>query len=429
LRYNKNVLRIVLAGLLIVCGLAAFVWSVRQKSTDAAQLRGGRFGPGAPMAVNVATAVTGDIPIRLMALGTVTPLATATVKAQVSGQLQQIAFREGDMVQKGAFLAQIDPRPFENTLAQAEGTLARDQAQLANAQLDVKRYADLLAQDSISEQQLATQKALVQQLSGTVAADRAQVAAARLNLQYAHLTAPVSGRAGLRQVDVGNYVTPADANGVVVITQLQPISVVFPIPEDNVPSLMRRLQSGARLEVQAFDRSNTTLLATGTLQTVDNVLDTTTGTLKLRAVFDNRDGQLFPNQFVNIRLLLDTLHEQIVVPAAAIQHGSVGGAAASFVYAVNGADSTVSVRAVNPGAGDGERVAVVKGLAAGDVVVTEGGDRLRDGARVQLPGGTQVNSTSTRPGAGSPDRRRGAGRRGPWQGRRRGGDAGGGASG
>lgn len=382
---KKTVLRrIALIGLVVIAGLGAFVWIARRQSSDASQQRG-RFGLGQPMAVNVATAAKGDIPVHLMALGTITPLATATVKAQVSGQLQQIAFQEGQMVRQGDFLAQIDPRPYQSTLAQAEGALARDEAQLANARLDVKRYTDLLAQDSVSEQQLATQKALVEQLSGTVAADRGQVAAARLNLQYAHLVAPVSGRVGLRQVDLGNYVTPGDANGVVVITQLQPISAVFPIAEDKVPALMQRVRSGDKLQVEAYDRGNTTLLAKGTLQTVDNQLDTTTGTLKLRALFDNKENGLFPNQFVNIRLLLDTLHDQVVVPVSAIQKGAVNGEATSFVYLVNPDDSTVSVHAVTIGVTDGDRVSVTKGISPGDVLVTEGGDRLRDGARVQLP--------------------------------------------
>jgi membrane fusion protein, multidrug efflux system len=385
---------VVLFAGLVVIGLGAFVWIARQPAADRAQQRGGRFGLGAPMAVNVATAVSGDVPIRLSALGTITPLATVTVKTQISGQLQQIAFKEGQMIEKGQFLAQIDPRPYENTLAQAEGVLARDEAQKANVDRDAQRYADLVTQHLVSEQQLATQRALAAQMIGTVATDKAQVAAARLNLTYAHITAPVSGRAGLRQVDVGNYVTPGDPNGIVVITQLQPISAIFPIPEDNVPALMRRVHSGDTLRVEAYDRSNTNMLAAGTLQTVDNELDTTTGTLKLRAAFDNQDEQLFPNQFVNIRLLLDTLRDQVIVPAAAIQKGTVDGKATSFVYLVDAADSTVSVRAVSVGVTDGERVAVTNGIAAGDVVVTEGGDRLRDGARVQLPNALPTQSTS-----------------------------------
>ncbi len=405
---------VIFFGALVVLGLGAFVWIARQPSPDRAQQRGGRFGLGAPMAVNVATAAAGDVPIRLSALGTITPLATVTVKTQISGQLQKLAFTEGQMVDTGQFLAQIDPRPYENALAQAEGVLARDEAQVRNVERDVERYAGLAAQHQVSEQQLATTKALAEQLAGTVATDKAQVSSARLNLTYAHITAPVSGRAGLRQVDLGNYVTPGDVNGIVVITQLQPISAIFPIPEDTVPALMRRVHSGDTLRVEAYDRSNTTLLAAGTLQTVDNQLDTTTGTLKLRAAFDNKDEQLFPNQFVNIRLLLDTLHDQVIVPAAAIQKGTVDGKATSFVYLVDAADSTVSVRAVSVGAVDGERVAITNGIAAGDVVVTEGGDRLRDGARVQLPDAPAQQTTS---GVGGP---RGEGGGGGGDGARRG---------
>src|SRR6185503_9562553 len=406
---------VVLFAELVVIELGAFVWIARQPAVDRSQQRGGRFGLGAPMAVNVATAVCGDVPIRLSALGTITPLATVTVKTQISGQLQQIAFTEGQMIEKGQFLAQIDPRPYENTLAQVEGVLARDEAQKANVDRDAQRYAELVTQHLVSEQQLATQRALAAQMIGTVATDKAQVAAAHLNLQYAHIVAPVSGRAGLRQVDVGNYVTPGDPSGIVVITQLQPISAIFPIPEDNVPALMRRVHSGDMLRVEAYDRSNTNMLAAGTLQTVDNELDTTTGTLKLRAAFENQDEQLFPNQFVNIRLLLDTLHNQVIVPAAAIQKGTVDGKATSFVYLVDAADSTVSVRAVSIGVTDGERVAVTNGIAAGDVVVTEGGDRLRDGARVQLPDAPAAPSTS---GIGAPRDEGGLG--GGGEGQRRG---------
>jgi membrane fusion protein, multidrug efflux system len=402
--------------LLVLLALGAFLWFARQKATPTPT--GGRFGLGAPMAVATSTASTGDIPVTLAALGTVAPLATATVKTQVSGQLQQIAFKEGQMVRKGDFLAQIDPRPFQNTLAQAEATLSRDQAQLQNARLDLQRYGDLLAEDSIAKQQLDTQKALVQQLEGTVAADTAQVNAAKLNLQYAHISAPISGRAGLRQVDVGNYVTAGDANGIVVITQLQPITVVFPIPEDNVPALMQRLRAGATLPVTALNRDNTAQLATGTLITVDNQMDTTTGTVKLRAQFDNRDEQLFPNQFVNIRLLVDTLHNQVLVPVAAVQHGTVNNAPGTFVYVAN-SDSTVSVRPVTLGTTTAERVAIASGLAAGDVVVTEGADRLRDGAKVMLHG-VAPPASARGPGAGSWNgRRRGNGMGNP-NGRRRG---------
>jgi len=344
----------------------------------------GRRGGGNSIAVATARAAAGEIAVKLPALGTVSPLATVTVKTQISGQLQQIAFKEGQLVHKGDFLAQIDPRPYQAALDQAQGNLARDQALLADARLDLKRYQDLVAEDSIAKQQLDTQVALVAQYQGTLAADQAQVATARLNLQYTHIVAPVSGRVGLRQVDQGNYVTPGDANGIVVVTQLQPISAIFPLPEDNLPAIQQRLKSGATLTVSAYDRANTTKLADGTLQTLDNEIDPTTGTVKLRAVFPNEDGALFANQFVNIQLLLDVLKDQIIIPIAAIQHGAPNGVNATFVYLIN-ADSTAAVRPVMLGTVDGERVAVTSGLAVGDVVVTEGGDRLNDGATVVLP--------------------------------------------
>jgi membrane fusion protein, multidrug efflux system len=353
-------------------------------------------GRGGSMAVAVATVATGDIDIRLPALGTVTPLATVTVKTQISGQLQQIAFKEGQLVKRGDFLAQIDPRPYQAALEQAQGNIRRDQALLANARVDVKRYQDLGAEGSIAEQQVATQKALVQQLEGTVATDQAQVNAAQLNLQYTHIVSPVNGRVGLRQVDQGNYVTPGDANGIVVVTQLQPVSVIFPMPEDKLPGVQKRMHDGAVLAVEAYDKGNTTKLADGSLQSVDNVIDPATGTIKMRAIFDNADGALFANQFVNIQLLQDVLLQQVIIPIAAVQHGAPGGTNSTFVYLV-GADSTVAVHPVVLGVADGERVAVASGLKAGDVVVTEGGDRLRDGATVTLPQSTPGAAAGTRP--------------------------------
>jgi multidrug efflux system membrane fusion protein len=371
----------IIAVVLLAALLVWVVYHARQQQAAGPGARGG------PTAVAVATATTGDITIRLPALGTVTPLATVTVKTQISGQLQQIAFKEGQLVKRGDFLAQIDPRPYQAALEQARGNLARDQALLANARVDVKRYVDLGAQGSVAEQQVATQKALVQQLEGTVATDEAQVSAAQLNLQYTHIVAPVAGRVGLRQVDQGNYVTPGDANGIVVVTQLQPVSVIFPMPEDKLPAVQKRMHDGAVLTVEAWDKANTTKLADGTLQSLDNVIDPATGTIKMRALFDNQDGALFANQFVNIQLLQDVLKDQVIIPIAAVQHGAPGGVNSTFVYLV-GADSTVAVHPIALGAADGERVAVASGLKAGDVVVTEGGDRLRDGATVMLPQAT-----------------------------------------
>jgi len=371
----------VAAGLVL---LIAIVWIIYHQRQSQADGPGGRGGFNAPAAVAVATASAGDIAIKLPALGTVTPMATVTVKTQISGQLQEIAFKEGQLVHKGQFLAQIDPRPFTAALEQVQGNLQRDQALLANARVDQQRFQDILAQGLIAAQQLDTQKALVKQYEGTVASDEAQVSAAKLNLQYTHIVAPATGQVGLRQVDQGNYVTPGDANGIVVVTQLQPVSVIFPLPEDNLPAIQERLRGGAALTVEAYDRANTTKLADGTLQSLDNVIDPTTGTIKMRALFDNRNGALFANQFVNIQLLQDVLKHQTIIPIAAVQHGAPNSANSTFVYLVK-SDSTVSVRPIAIGTADGERVAVASGLKAGDVVVTEGGDRLRDGATVILP--------------------------------------------
>jgi multidrug efflux system membrane fusion protein len=362
---------------------------------------GGRGGQNAPVAVSVATAASGDIQLRIPALGTVTPLATVTVRTQISGVMQKILFTEGQIVHQGDSLAQIDPRPYEAALQQAQGNLKRDQALLADAKLDLKRYEGLVKEDSIAVQQLDTQKALVDQYTGTIESDEGQLKTASVNLLYTHILSPVTGRVGLRQVDQGNYVTPGDANGIVVINQLQPITVIFSIPEDNVSALMRRLRDPAPMTVEAFDRTNSSKLADGRLLTVDNEIDVTTGTVKLRAQFDNADGLLFPNQFVNIQLLEETLHDQIVIPNAAVRRGAPNGVVSTFVYVVN-ADRTVAVRPVTLGVVDGERVAVAKGLAVGEVVVTEGGDRLRDGAQVLLPGAAPPARAAPPPGGAKP---------------------------
>lgn len=361
--------------LLVIVGLVVFV---RPSTT---QPPGGQFGGGGPTAVNAAQAEKGDVQVILNALGTVTPLQTVTVRTQISGQLQQIAFTEGQMVKKGDFLAEVDPRPYQAALEQAQGTLAKDQALLKNAQLDEERYRKLVAQDSIAHQQLDTQAALVRQYQGQVVTDQAAVDNAKLNLDYCHIVSPVTGRVGLRQVDQGNYVTPGDTNGLVVVTQLQPISVLFTLPEDNVNAVSKPMHAGQSLAVTAMDRGNTVKLATGTLTNIDNQIDTATGTFKMRAQFENADESLFPNQFVNVQLLVETLHDQTVVPTSAIQRGAPG----TFVYVV-GADNTVSVRPVKLGVSQGERQAIVSGLQPGDTVVTDGVDRLRDGAKVVLPG-------------------------------------------
>src|SRR5580658_4319086 len=301
---------------------------------------GGRFGAGAPLAVGVGKVTTGDVPITINALGTVTPLATVTVHPQINGPLVKIAFTEGQIVKAGELLAEIDPRPFQAALDQAVGQLKRDQALLANAKIDLARYKTLLAQDSVSDQTYATQVSTVAQDEATVAFDQAAVESAQLNLGYCHITSPVAGRVGLRQVDIGNLVT-ANTSTIVIVTQMQPMSVLFTVPEDSVATILEHLHAGEKLTVDAFDRSLTNQIATGTLSNSDNQIDTTTGTLKLRALYDNAKLELFPNQFVNAHLILETLHDQIVVPAAALQSGSQG----SYVYLVN-SNSTVSMHPV-----------------------------------------------------------------------------------
>lgn len=366
--------------LLVLIALAAIlIWRQPWKSTVA----GGPPGGGAPQSaqsVAVATAAKGDIPITLTSLGTVTSLATVTVKSQISGYLTEIPFREGQMVKKGDLLAQVDPRPYEALLAQYQGTLEKDQALLDNARLDLERYQRLIKQDSTSKQTVDTAAATVRQYEGTVRADQAQVDTQKLNLAYTRIVSPVDGRVGLRQVDVGNYVTASDTNGIVVVTQVQPISVLFTLPEDSLRQVLKRLQAGARLNVVAYDRSHTEKLADGVLDTVDNQIDTTTGTVKLRAAFDNADGSLFPNQFVNVTLLLDTLQGVITVPTTAVQTGTPG----TFVYLAN-ADNTVSLRKVTTGATADGRIAILSGLAESDRVVVDGTDRLSDGAKISIP--------------------------------------------
>jgi multidrug efflux system membrane fusion protein len=343
--------------------------------------RGGRGAGGLPTAVNAAKATQGDIPVYLNELGTATPPATVTVIPQISGQLLSVGFHEGQMVKKGQFLAQIDPRPYQQMLLNAEGTQAKDQAALADARLDLKRYQTLLKQDSIASQTVDTQVATVNQDEAQVKADAANVAQQKLNLIYCHITSPVAGRVGLRQVDPGNYVTAGTTNGLVVVTVIDPMDVLFTIPEDNLPAVAARMRSGAVLPAAALDRSQTTQLAMGKLFTLDNQVDTTTGTIRAKARFDNADGALFPNQFVNIRLTVDTLHNVVIVPTSAILKGPNG----MFVYTVE-PSRTVTVTNVKVGPAAGENSAILSGLEAGDVVVTDGSDRLKEGARVMLPG-------------------------------------------
>jgi multidrug efflux system membrane fusion protein len=338
-----------------------------------------RFGTGGPLAVGVAKVSTGDVPITVNALGTVTPLATVTVHPQINGPLIKIAFTEGQIVKAGELLALIDPRPFQAALDQAQGQLKRDQALLANAKIDLARYKTLLAQESVSDQTYATQVSTVAQDEATVAFDQAAVESAQLNLGYCRITSPVAGRVGLRQVDIGNLLQ-ANTSTIAIVTQMQPMSVLFTVPEDSVSTILDHLHRGEKLTVDAFDRSLTNQIASGTLSNSDNQIDTTTGTLKLRAMFDNSKLELFPNQFVNAHLILETLHDQIVVPGAALQNGSQG----SYVYLVN-ADNTVSMRPVVAGPSAGDLVAITKGLTSGQTVVVDGADQLRDGAKIMLP--------------------------------------------
>lgn len=365
--------------------------------------RGGPGGRGAamasrPMPVMVATASKGDINVVLTALGNVTPINNVTVKTRVDGQLVRLAFTEGQTVKAGDLLAEIDPRTYQAQLAQAEGQLARDTALLKNARLDLQRYQTLLAQDSIAKQQVDTQAALVRQYEGTVKLDQGNVDNARVQLSYTRITAPVSGRVGLRQVDPGNIVHASDTNGIVVITQIDPITVLYSIPEDNLPKVMPRLQAGLksneRLPVEAWDRAQTTVLAHGVLMTVDNTIDNTTGTVKLRAQFPNQNAALFPNQFVNVRMRVDTLHDVVIVPGAAIQRGTQG----TFVYVV-GDDSKVTLRVVKLGVTEGDRVSVAQGLNAGERVVIDGADKLRDGAPVEVvqPGAHPASAPAASP--------------------------------
>jgi multidrug efflux system membrane fusion protein len=339
-------------------------------------------GTARPVPVEVATAITGDFGVTIEALGTVTPLTTVSVTSEVSGKLVQIFYTEGQMVKAGDPLAAIDPRPFENTLHQAQGQLLRDQALLDNARIDLQRYRLLVKENSAPRQKLDTQDSLVHQDEGTVKIDQAAVDSAQLNLDYCTIKAPVTGRVGLRLVDLGNYVSVGSSNGIVVITQLQPITVIFPVAEDHLPSVIKQILAGAKLPVETYDRGGGTLLAKGSLMTVDNEVDSTTGTVKFKAQFDNHDLALFPKQFVNVHLLAETLRDAVIIPVAAVQYGPAG----EFVYVVGG-DGTVSMRPVKLSRAEADRVAVLAGLKAGERVVIAGADRLRDGAKVKASEG------------------------------------------
>lgn len=400
--------------ILILGVIAAGIWYFR--SSRAASQAATSAAPGAPgkgkgaagpgnfaVPVIVATAQRGDLPVYFNGLGTVTAFNTVTVRSRVDGQLISIAFQEGQFVHQGDVLAQIDPRPFQVQLEQAMGQLAKDQAQRRDAEVNLERFKLLFKEGVIPQQQLDTQAALVGQFDGAIASDQAQINNAKLQLTYSHITAPISGRIGLRLVDVGNMVHATDTNGLLVITQLQPISVIFSLPQDQLPQVMTKLRSGPQLPVEAYDRDDTAKIATGKLQTIDNQIDVTTGTYKLKSIFSNEDNALFPNQFVNVHLLVDTKRDLTVVPAAAIQRGPQG----TYVYAA-GSDNTAKIRTVTIAQTTGNNVGLSAGLNPGDVVVIDGQDKLQDGTKINpsaAPGATapgRAPAAPSTPGQGTP---------------------------
>ncbi|HXB54763.1 MAG TPA: MdtA/MuxA family multidrug efflux RND transporter periplasmic adaptor subunit [Vicinamibacteria bacterium] len=366
-------------GLAIIGGalLLGLLW-LGLRGGDPGKAGGGAKGPGpAAVPVIVASAERRDVPVYLAGLGTITAFNTVTVRTRVDGQIVQVAFREGQEVHKGDLLLVIDPRPFEVQLSQAQAALARDQAQLADARLNLERDRDLLAQGILPQQQMDSQRALVQQLEGSGQVDQSQIDNARLQLIYCRITAPVGGRVGLRLVDEGNVVRAADTNGLLVITQLEPITVLFTLPEDSLPAVARHMKDGP-LPVDAYSRDDQTKLASGNLLTIDNQIDSSTGTGRLKAVFENRDRTLWPNQFVNVRLLLEVRKAQVVVPAAAVQRGSQG----VFAYVVK-PDKTIEVHLLKVGLTQGGIAAIDDGLAPGDQVVTDGHEKVQAGTRVE----------------------------------------------
>ncbi|HEY4361397.1 MAG TPA: MdtA/MuxA family multidrug efflux RND transporter periplasmic adaptor subunit [Bryobacteraceae bacterium] len=376
--------------LMTLSAVAYLVWSRSGKEVAAKapgrnkeSSKGKKGREDAPTPVVGTRARRGNIGVYVTGLGTVVPLSTVLVKTRVDGELISVKYREGDMVQKGDLLMEIDPRPFQVALEQAEGQLAKDQAALENARVDLARYQQLVAQRAVPEQQLATQKATVAQDEGVIKSDQAQIDSAKLNLTYSRIVAPNSGRIGLRLVDAGNIVHAADSTGLVVITQMQPTTVVFTIAEDQLPAVLAKMKAGQNLTVDSYDRQMQNKIAQGTLSTPDNEIDPTTGTIRMRATFENKDQKLFPNQFVNARLLVEEKHGVVLVPAAVLQRGSNS----TFVYLVN-PDSSVAVRNVTVGVTEGDDAEITSGLDAGNVVVLTGADKLQEGGKVdaQVPG-------------------------------------------